>query len=129
MLTLSKCISLCEKEEDSTKREEPLHDSHFNILMLTLPQKRNQAAQSTWQHYIIKFRIQFKMTNETHMIPCYSEFPAYALSLNLSDECVSTKLRVTGNHACFILVTWTVFHSTLMCIEHFPTAFTTISHN
>ena len=38
------------------------------------------------------------------MIPCYSEFPAYALSLNLSDECVSTKLRVTGNHACFILV-------------------------
>ena len=26
------------------------------------------------------------------------------LKLNLSDECVSTKLRVTGNHACFILV-------------------------
>ena len=24
--------------------------------------------------------------------------------LNLSDECVGTKLRVTGNHACFILV-------------------------
>ena len=26
------------------------------------------------------------------------------MSLNLSDECVSTKLRVTGNHGCFILV-------------------------
>ena len=46
LLTLSKCISLCEKE-DSTKREEQLHDSHYNILMLTLPQNRNQAAQST----------------------------------------------------------------------------------
>ena len=35
------------------------------------------------------------------MIPCYSEFRAYALIrqyLNLSDECVSTKLGVTGNH-------------------------------
>ena len=43
------------------------------------------------------------------MIPCNSEFRAHALvrqikSLDLSDECVSTKLRVTGNHACFILV-------------------------
>ena len=27
----------------------------------------------------------------------------YIYKLNLSDECVSTKLRVTGNHACFIL--------------------------
>ena len=43
------------------------------------------------------------------MIPCNSEFRAYALVReifffvffqNLSDECV----RVTGNHACFILV-------------------------
>ena len=40
------------------------------------------------------------------MIPCYSEFRAYALirqylilsDLILSDECLSTKLGVTGNH-------------------------------
>ena len=41
------------------------------------------------------------------MIPRNSKFRAYALVrqiLNLSDECVSTKVRVTGNHACFILV-------------------------
>ena len=38
------------------------------------------------------------------MIPCNSEFCAYALVRQISDECVSTKLRVTGNHTCFILV-------------------------
>ena len=30
------------------------------------------------------------------------EIVANAVEKNLSDECVSTKLRVTGNHACFI---------------------------
>ena len=42
------------------------------------------------------------------MISCNSEFHARTchadLKLNLSDECVSTNLRGTGNHACFILV-------------------------
>ena len=37
------------------------------------------------------------------MNPCNSEFRAYALVRQI-DECVSTKLRVTGNHACYILV-------------------------
>ena len=33
---------------------------------------------------------------------CVWEIVANAVEKNLSDECVSTKLRVTGNHACFI---------------------------
>ena len=40
------------------------------------------------------------------MILCYSEFRAYA---HLSDECVSTKLGVTENHACFILVIFELY--------------------
>ena len=58
------------------------------------------------------------------MISCNSEFHARTchadLKLNLSDECVSTNLRVTGNHACFILVILNCnSSSTIPCFNFF----------
>ena len=60
------------------------------------------------------------------MISCYSEFRARTchadLKLNLSDESQSyrTNLRVTGNHACFILVILNCnSSSTIPCFNFF----------
>ena len=56
------------------------------------------------ENYI--FVLQFKMTKMKHArFPVTLSFvPTHSSDiLNLSDESVSTKLRVTGNHACFIL--------------------------
>ena len=58
------------------------------------------------------------------MISCNSEFRARTcqadLKLNLSDECVCTKLRVTGNHACFISVILNCnSSSTIPCFNFF----------
>ena len=58
------------------------------------------------------------------MISCNSEFRACThqadLKLNLSEKCVSIKLRVTGNHACFILVILNCnSSSTIPCFNFF----------
>ena len=69
------------------------------------------------------FHVQFKMTKKNHA--WFPVTPSFVLTHSLDksvDECVSTKLRVAGNHACFMLVI-------LNCISLYTHVYRTLSYN